>query len=132
MEQQANNQGQLTVLLATQDGSLKDRVLAILEEYHCPVAIVDNCIDALERLLDYDFDFVIFDPELKDLTGYDTVQLIKRIRPETPLVVFADDSSFETGVKIAKAGVYFRMDKSINANITKQLIQSLEQRRRKQ
>lgn len=128
MEQQGKNRRQLTVLLATRDDCLKEKVLAILEEHRCPVATVDNCIDALECLIDYDFDFVIFDPELKELSGYDAMQLIKRIRPKTPLVVFADDSSFENGVKIAKAGVYFRMDKPINEDITKQLILSLERR----
>ncbi|MFQ5825351.1 MAG: response regulator [bacterium] len=120
----------LSVLLATRDDPLKEKVLEILNEKDYPVIVVNSCRNAIQYMLDYEFDLVIFDPDLRELDGLGTIQLIKKYRPQIPIIVTSDHTSFETGVKIANVGVYFRMGKPIDEQITKELIQSVEKKRR--
>ncbi len=131
MNSDSNHDSQLSVLVATQDEQIKERVLSVLSDKHYPVVVVDNCEQALEYLLDHDFDVIIFDPAIRELEGSDAVKLIKRLRPKLPLVVLADETSYETSIKIAKAGVYFRLFKPIDEGIAKELIESLEERVRR-
>ena len=79
----------LTVLFASGDEYLKERVLEVLDKDRHHVIVADNCKDALEKLLDSDFDAIIFDHDLKELDSTDTMQLIKKIRPKLPLIVLS-------------------------------------------
>ncbi|MCG8603924.1 response regulator [bacterium] len=132
MEQNFNQSSTLSVLVATQDEAVKRQVLNVLEKKEYPVVVAHDCEQVLEYLLDRDFDVVIFDPSIKELEGSDAIKLIKRLRPQLPLVVLADESSYETSIKIAQAGVYFRLFKPLDTEITKELIASLEGKVRSQ
>lgn len=118
----------LTVLIATRDIDLKVRLIEILiSKGHQPV-VVENCKYALLKLLDYEIDLVIFDPDLTEMDGADTVEIIKKIQPQLPIVVTSDNTTFETGVKIAKVGVYFRMSKPIDEQIIEELFKIVEKK----
>ena len=118
----------LTVLFAGGDEYLKERVLEVLDKDRHHVVVADNCKDALEKLLDSDFDAIIFDHDLKELDSTDTMQLIKKIRPKLPLIVLSEAISYESEVKIAKLGVHFRLNKPLDEEVTKALFESLERR----
>ncbi len=118
----------LTVLFASGDEYLKERVLEVLDKDRHHVVVADNCKDALEKLLDSDFDAIIFDHDLKELDSTDTMQLIKKIRPKLPLIVLSEAISYESEVKIAKLGVHFRLNKPLDEEVTKALFESLESR----
>ncbi|MFQ5825040.1 MAG: response regulator [bacterium] len=118
----------LSVLLATEDHSLEERVLEILNENSYQVVVVDCCKEAIKNLLDNDFDLVIFDLSIKELDGLDTIQIIKSCRPQTHIISVLNNSSYETEKQIAKVGVYFRMEKPIDEQITKKLVQNLEKK----
>ena len=118
----------LTVLFASGDEYLKERVLEVLDKDRHHVVVADNCKDALEKLLDSDFDAIIFDHDLKELDSTDTMQLIKKIRRKLPLIVLSEAISCESEVRIAKLGVHFRLNKPLDEEIPKALFESLERR----
>lgn len=126
MSDKTKPEGKLSVLFATRDDFLQDTVLEVLEEKNYKVVVVNSCKKVFEALLDYDFDFVIFDPDVEGLSGLDAIQLIKKMVAKLPLIIVSDESSYESGVKIAKAGVLFRLGKPIEQSIAKQLFESLE------
>ena len=112
MEQNFNQSSTLSVLVATQDEAVKRQVLNVLEKKEYPVVVAHDCEQVLEYLLDRDFDVVIFDPSIKELEGSDAIKLIKRLRPQLPLVVLADESSYETSIKIAVPSTVPKLPKS--------------------
>lgn len=115
----------MNILFATRDEVLKEHTLKIFAEYGHSVAVVSSCKKALEYLLDFNFDLVVFDPDLDELDGLDTLQIIKKSRPKLPLIVTTGETSYETGLKIAKSGVFFRLGKPIDEDITRKLINSV-------
>ncbi|MCH7773980.1 MAG: response regulator [Bacteroidetes bacterium] len=128
MTKKVRESEKLTVLFASGDEYLKERVLEVLDKDRHHVVVADNCKDALEKLLDSDFDAIIFDHDLKELDSTDTMQLIKKIRPKLPLIVLSEAISYESEVKIAKLGVHFRLNKPLDEEVTKALFESLERR----
>jgi len=125
MAKKVKQSEKLTVLFASRDEYLKERVLRVLDKERHQVVIVDSCKDALENLLDSDFDAIIFDNDLKELDSADAMQLIKKIRPKSPLIVLSEAISYESEVKIAKVGVHFRLNKPLDEDVTKTLFESL-------
>ena len=125
MAKKVKQSEKLTVLFASRDEYLKERVLRVLDKERHQVVIVDSCKDALENLLDSDFDAIIFDNDLKELDSADAMQLIKKIRTKSPLIVHSEAISYESEVKIAKVGVHFRLNKPLDEDVTKTLFESL-------
>ena len=76
----------LTVLIASHDAATRKKLLNVLDSDPFHSVIVETCKDALEILMDTDFDLVIFDPDLPALSGSDALELIKKLRPRTPLI----------------------------------------------
>ena len=131
VEKKGKPKEKLSVLLATRDDHLKEALLDILGKNDYPVVAVDSCAAALHYVLENKFDLILFDLDLKELNGLDALQLIKKLRPQKPMIVISDDSSYESGVKIAKVGVYYSMEKPIDAQATQELIKSVEKKMRK-
>lgn len=80
----------------------------------------------LRYLLESEFDLIILDPDIKELSGLELIPCIKKVRPDIPMIVTSDESSYETGVKIAQEGVYFRMGKLLDNEITNEVLRSVE------
>ena len=123
---------ELSVLVATSDGNIQTKILEVLDKKKYTTVVANNCKQTLEKILHQEFDAVILDPELNILDGSDSIELIKKMRPKIHMIVFSDDSSYETGVKIAKAGVYFRLLKPVDEQVTTELIDSLEEKVKKE
>ncbi|MFQ5707193.1 MAG: response regulator [bacterium] len=123
--------GTLVVLVASTDEYFKERVLKVLNQKKHLVTIVNSCRKALEYILERKFDLIIYDPDIRGLDGANAVKLIKKIRPNTPLIVASNEKSSETGVQIAELGVYFRLGKPIDEKITQELVHAVEQRAKK-
>lgn len=117
--------GELTVLIATRDGHFKERVLEVLDKKGYSSVVVDNCKKALLKVLDNSFDLILFDPDLEEIDGVDSIEIIKKIQPSLPIIVTSDESTYETDVKIAKVGVHI-MDKPLVEQSSEELFASVE------
>jgi len=119
----------LTVLLASKDTFFTEMVLGILHENGYPVVVTESCGEVLEYMLDKEFDFVIMDPDLEPLMGSDAIKIVKKLKPNTPLITVNDESSFETGIKIAETGVFFRLGKPVDEKMTKDIVKLMEKKK---
>jgi len=57
-----DNIGNLTVLVATEDEHFKERMLEVLDEKGYHSVVINNCKNALQKILDSSFDLILFDP----------------------------------------------------------------------
>lgn len=86
----------------------------------------------LENLFEEHYDFVILDTDIGELKGLEAIELIKKYRSRnTTIVVVTNDHSYETGERIAGMGVYYTLEKPIDQQFTKQLVDSFEKRVKK-
>lgn len=118
-----------TALIATSDSDLTDSMKAVLKKNNFATMRAENCKAVLECLADYKFDLVVIDTNLKELDALDAIELIKlRTHRSANIVVVTDDASYESGVRIAKTGVYYTLMKPVSRDFAQQLVQSLAAR----
>ena len=94
------------ILLADDDDSLR-RVLEFqLQEASFEVVAVSNGAQALEMFSGNDFDCVITDWRMPQLSGLDFIQRAGAIRSETPIIVITAFGDVETAVTAMRSGAF--------------------------
>ena len=94
------------ILLADDDDSLR-RVLEFqLQEAGFEVSAVSNGAQALELFSGEDFDCVITDWRMPQLSGLDFIQRAGSIRSETPIIVITAFGDVETAVQAMRSGAF--------------------------
>ena len=61
--------------------------ILFLEKKGYDVSVASNGIDAIEQCLQHTFDLILLDEMMPGLTGLETLQRIKEIQPQTPVVM---------------------------------------------
>ena len=77
------------VLVASADGNLLDRLSRLLRAEDYRVAGTARGGRLLYRALEDPFDLVIMDLDLEDLDGREALQILRRARPDLPIVVLS-------------------------------------------
>ncbi len=94
------------ILLADDDDSLR-RVLEFqLQEAGFEVVAVSNGAQALEMFSGDDFDCVVTDWRMPQLSGLDFIQRAGAIRSETPIIVITAFGDVETAVQAMRSGAF--------------------------
>jgi len=81
----------------------KNVELRLVSESH-NVAVTDLGEEALELATLYDFDVILLDLELADMTGLDVLKSLRAKKMRTPVIVVTASNAVETKVQILKAG----------------------------
>jgi DNA-binding NtrC family response regulator len=100
------NQSELKILIADDDDSLR-RVLEFqLQEAGYTVVSAENGLQALELFSGNDFDCVITDWRMPQLSGLDFIGRAGAIRSETPIVVITAFGDVGTAVEAMRSGAF--------------------------
>lgn len=75
------------ILLASPDATLLDRLSRVLREASHAVASTQRSGRLLYRALEDPFDLVIMDLDLEDLNGIEALQILRRAKPDLPVIV---------------------------------------------
>ena len=85
----------------------------------------ENGSEAIQKLVEEPFDLVITDIRMPGLTGLDILPWIKRLQPETFVVVITAFGSEEVRRKSFDRGAMAYLEKPINMDRLKTLIQEM-------
>lgn len=100
------NKDKTKILIADDDDSLR-RVLEFqLQEAGYTVISVSNGAQALEMFSGEDFDCVITDWRMPQLSGLEFIQRASAIRSETPIIVITAFGDVETAVSAMRSGAF--------------------------
>src|SRR4051812_35755307 len=62
--------------------------------------------DAIQTLVDNDWDVIVADVELAGMTGIELCTHVTEHRPDVPVVVVTDNGNFDAAVAAIRAGAY--------------------------
>ena len=103
-----------TILLADDDDNLR-RVLEFqLSEAGYKILTAADGAQALKIFTNNDFDCVITDLRMPNLSGMELLEKIKTINTETPVIVITAFGEVETAVSAMKAGAFDYINKPFN------------------
>jgi DNA-binding NtrC family response regulator len=70
------------------------------------ISIAYNGLEALEQVKAADFDVVLLDVLMPGMNGIDTLKEIKKIKPQTEVIMLTGHASVEAGIEGMKAGAF--------------------------
>ncbi|MFQ5707195.1 MAG: response regulator [bacterium] len=104
------------VLIASDDLSASECISELLNEERFNPVYATQASHVLLNLLDMEFDLLILDLDLAGMNGLEMLPIIRRVRPNLPIIVITNDNSFETGRSIATQGIWLHLLKPINVD----------------
>lgn len=94
------------------------------------ISIAYNGLDALEQVKAADFDVVLLDVLMPGMNGIDTLKEIKKIKPQTEVIMLTGHASVEAGIEGMKAGAFNYIMKPFDPNeLVTEINLAYEQRR---
>lgn len=122
----------------------KERILVVAKDEELRTSLVDtlesaggyatvaahNFEEALSEILLTEFDLIITEAELPDLSGMDLLAVVSGLRPNTGVIVIDDDLSAKSAVAVFRLGAVDYLYKPLNMSfVLMQVERQLEQRR---
>jgi DNA-binding NtrC family response regulator len=122
----------MPIVLVIDDSRATRQMLA--ESFRDKEIVVETAGTAtagLELLSERQFDLVVLDVVLPDMTGLEVFQNIKRIDPRLPVIFITAGDSSDSAIEAMKHGAYDYLTKPLDLNRVRGLVaQALETRRR--
>ncbi len=103
------------VLVASADTTMLDRVSRVLREAGHDVVSTQRSGRLLYRVLEDPFDLVIMDLEVEGLSGIEALQILRRAKPDLPVVVMTGALREREEPQLAGEGVSSYLRKPIDA-----------------
>lgn len=119
------------ILIVARDEDLRTRLVETLEEaggYSTTQS--SNFEDALSEILLTDFDLIVTEAELPDLSGMDLLAVVGGLRPNARVIVIDDDLSAKSAVAVFRLGAVDYLYKPLNLSfVLMQIERQLELKR---
>ncbi len=133
--------------MATANGQYQDRILIVAKDELLRVALtetlesvgrytvnqVSSFEDALTEILLTEFDLIVTEAELPDLSGMDLLAVVGGLRPNARVIVIDDDLSAKSAVAVYRLGAVDYLYKPLNMTfVLMQIERQLEIQRARQ
>lgn len=117
------------ILIVAKDEELRAALIDSLEG-HYSLSIASNFEEALSEILLTDFDLIVTEAELPDLSGMDLLAVVGGLRPNTSVIVIDDDLSAKSAVAVFRLGAVDYLYKPLNMQfVSMQIERQIEQKR---
>lgn len=105
-----------TILIASDDKTTTECILNIIDKEQFNAICLRKASEVLLNILDVDLDLLIIDTELSGISGIEAMPIIKKLRPNVPIIIVSSDNSFEVGQQIAELGIWSNLNKPIETD----------------
>lgn len=97
-------QNQIKILVVEDDREMREGLVEILGEEGYAVASADNGEGAISKFMKGDYDLVLTDLIMPGMSGMDVLREIKRLKPETHVIIITAFATIENAVEALKMG----------------------------
>lgn len=95
-----------SILVVDNDPSVRSLLETELSKRGCPVTSRDSTPEGLRLALEGDFDLVLTQIDMPEMSGIDLCERLQSSRPDIPVVVVTAGGSMESAVAAIRAGAY--------------------------
>jgi len=94
------------VLVIDDEKLILDMIKSELEKSNFSVTATDSSKDAIKLIESMDFEVILLDLMMPNITGLELLQMIKEKKSDVPVIMITAHGSIETAVKAMKLGAY--------------------------
>ena len=118
------------ILFVDDDQQILEIVSAYLSRFGYHVDTINNGTTALEKIQQKDYAVVFTDLIMPEISGLDLLKSIKRSNPSTEVVIVTGYGTIESAIEALKLGGYDYLQKPINFERLKILIERIIEKRK--
>ena len=111
-----NSGSKKTILIASDDKTTTECIFNIIDKEQFNTICSRKASEVLLNILDVDLDLLIIDTELSGISGIEAMPIIKKLRPNVPIIIVSSDNSFEVRQQIAELGIWSNLNKPIETD----------------
>jgi DNA-binding NtrC family response regulator len=106
----------LKILVIDDERSIRNTLKDILgfEGYH--VELAENGKEGIELVQTTDFDIILCDIKMPEMDGLETLEQIRKIKPESTVVMISGHGTIDTAVEAIKKGAFDFIEKPLDLN----------------
>ncbi|MBI4209395.1 MAG: sigma-54-dependent Fis family transcriptional regulator [Deltaproteobacteria bacterium] len=104
------------VLVVDDEGSILQSLKGVLEDEGYEVQVCQSGGGALHVIQESAFDLVMLDIRMPGMDGITTLQKMREMNPEIPVVMMSGHGTIETAVKTTKLGAYDYVEKPLSVD----------------
>ena len=82
-----------SVLIVDDEAGIRETLLDVLEAHGFRIEMAENGQQAVDKVMANDYGLVLLDITLPVIGGVEALWLVKKVRPEMPIVMMASESS---------------------------------------
>ena len=110
------------ILFVDDDHQILEIVTAYLKRFGYSIDTVDSGAEAIEKVREKDYAVIFTDLIMPEISGLDLLKSIKKILPSTEVIIVTGYGTIETAIEALKLGGYDYLQKPINFQRLKILI----------
>ena len=114
------------VLIATNDIGVGDFILPYFSKYGYQSTILNRAAEIILTIMDVDYDLIVLDLDLADLSGAEIIPILKKLRPNVPIIILSNGENFKQGGEIVQNGVVCRLQKPLTAIDIESIVKVVE------
>ncbi|MDL2285875.1 response regulator [Desulfococcaceae bacterium OttesenSCG-928-F15] len=96
----------IRVLVVDDEDDFRETVVKRLNARKLVAEGAASGVKALQVLEDKDFDVIVLDVKMPDMDGIETLRHVKKLKPETEVIMLTGHASVEFGIKGMQLGAF--------------------------
>jgi len=120
----------IQVLAVDDDALLRKLVVEQLSHSEFQTSPAASGKEALEKLSDSDYDVVLLDIMMPDMSGLDALQEIRKLDDPPEVIMLTADTSLQTGIEAMRHGAYDYLTKPATLDEMEAVIRKADEKRR--
>jgi DNA-binding NtrC family response regulator len=120
----------IRVLVVDDDNVLRKVITEQLSRSHFQATPAASAREALQLLGDADYDVVLLDIRMPDMTGLDALQEIRKLEDPPEVVMLTADTSLSTGIEAMRHGAYDYLTKPATLDEMEAVLRKADEKRR--
>ncbi len=110
------------ILVVDDESDVCEMIVTILYEEGYVIDMANSGKDAVKKVKDGNVDFVLLDIMMPEMDGIETLQQIKAVRPDIPVVMITAYATLKTAQEALRLGAYDYITKPFNLECVKEVI----------
>jgi DNA-binding NtrC family response regulator len=120
----------MDVLVADSDIPALSNIVELIQRWGHHAEKSETAQDTLEKVEEKQFDLVLLDMSLPDMTAQDLIGKLKELRPDIGIVTMTGTSTNELEKEIRTLGIVYYMSKPVSENILKDILDHISAKKK--